>query len=354
MNETTLTTASWTQAIAAVGTLLVAVIAAYFALREHRNTREAFVQQMRMEWQRLAPSWALILMAENGGDYHYADANFEERARGEKLYRALGAVDRAGIDYNKISNFKRFFRKTANQIQYSAMVIRRGRINAQLYRSGEDYTGALELRSQVRPVTRFFGYAADSVLRGRWRMSEAYDVFGLDVARHHKIIRELAHRGEWSKSNNWLIQSTEFNNFDEQDCVYLFAFLIRAEQCRRGDTYAHFIVELAGEMRGEYRSKIRACINRTKRVRRRLYLPLRVSMLFWRGRHPRLASAYLVPEEPIVTGKERRFFRRPFEPITLLRFRIWWSIQRGQPDENSILEVMKALPKILMSRWLNT
>lgn len=353
MDETTLTMASWTQAVAAVGTLLVAVIAAYFALREHRNTREAFVQQMRMEWQRLAPSWALILMAENGGDYHYADANFEERIRGERLHRTVGSGDETELEYSNVGTLNGLLKSITNTIEYSVMTIRHGRINAQLLKSGEDYNGALELRSQVRPVTRFFGYAADSVLRGRWRMSEAYDVFGLDVARHHKIIRELAHRGEWTKSNNWLLQSTEFNNFDEQDCVYLFAFLIRAEQCRRGDTYGHFTAELAGEMRGEYRSNIRACINRTKRVRHRLYLPIRVSMLFWRGRHPRLASAYLGPEEPIITGTERRLFRRPFEPITLLRFRIWWSTQRGKPENNGIFEVMKELPKTLVNRWIN-
>lgn len=182
MNDTTFSTTSWIEAIAAVGALLVAVIVAYFSLREHRNTREAFVQQMRIEWQRLAPSWALILMAAEGGDYHYADGNLEERMRGEKLHRALASgYEIDGEDAN-VSNVSRFLRRTFNKIKYSAMTLRRGGIDARLFDSGEDYNGALELRSHVRPVTRFFGYAADSVLRGRWRMSEAYDVFGLDVA----------------------------------------------------------------------------------------------------------------------------------------------------------------------------
>lgn len=91
MNETT-STANWIQAIAAVGTLLVALSAAYFALREHRNTREAFIHQMRTEWQRLVPSWTLILMAENGGSFHYVDAPYEERVRGEKFYRTVGSA----------------------------------------------------------------------------------------------------------------------------------------------------------------------------------------------------------------------------------------------------------------------
>lgn len=253
------------------------------------------------------------------------------------------------------NSLHRLIDNTYNKIKSSLIAIRYGRINAHLFKSGDDYDGALELRSHVRPVTRFFSYAADSVLRGRWRMSEAYDVFGLDVARHHKIIRELAHRGDWAKNNdNWLIQSTEFNNFDEQDCVYLFAFLIRAEQCRRGDTYAHFTTELATEMRGEYRSNIRACINRVKRVRHRMYLPVSVNMLFWRGRHPRLASAYLVPEEPLVDASERKLFRRPFEPITILRLRIWWSVQRGQTENNGFFEVLNSLPKAIFNRWLKS
>lgn len=354
MDETTLT-ATWIQAIAAVGTLLVALGAAYFALREHRNTREAFIHQMRTEWQSLVPSWTLILMAEHGGSFHYVDAPYEERVRGEKFYRTVGSGGAQEPLPASKNSLYRLMDSALNKLKYSLVAIKHGRANAHLFSSGDDYDGALELRSHVRPVTRFFSYAAESVLRGRWRMSEAYDVFGLDVARHHKIIRELAHRGDWAKNNdNWLIQSTEFNNFDEQDCVYLFAFLIRAEQCRRGDTYAHFITELATEMRGEYRANIRACINRVKKVRHRMYLPLSVQMLFWRGRHPRLASAYLVPEDPIVDADERKLFRRPFEPISILRLRIWWAVQRGQPENNGRLEVLRALPKAFINRWLQS
>lgn len=158
-------------------------------------------------------------------------------------------------------------------------------------------------------------------------MSEAYEVLGPDVARHHKTLRLLAHRR--SDADDWLVQSTEFNNFDEQDAVLLFAFLLRAEQCRRGDTYAHFAVELAEEMRGPYRRQLKGCARRVKRVRHRLALPLRVQMLLWRGRHPRLAAAYSVPDEPIISGTQRKLFRRPLEPMSLLRLRIWIARRRA-------------------------
>lgn len=77
-------------------------------------------------------------------------------------------------------------------------------------------------------------------------------------------------------------------------------------------------------------------------------------MLLWRGRHPRLASAYLVPEEPIVSAEERRLFRRPFEPMPLLRLRLWWSTKRGQADDNGVFETARALLTAVVTRWVNS
>ena len=226
---------TWISVASAVGTILVAGIAAMYAAREHRNARESFMQGMREQWSKLQHSWSQILLAQHGPGFHYVDATPEERATAAKVYEDLREQDDVE----------------------------------------PGYSAALNLRADVRPVTRFLSYAADAVLRGRWRMSEAYEILGPDLARHHKTLRMLAHRED---SNDWLVQATEFNNFDEQDAVFLFAFLLRAEQCRRGDTYAHFMVDLAEEMRFSRRRELRQCIRRVKRTRRRFWLPVRVQL----------------------------------------------------------------------------
>ena len=273
---------------AALGSLIVALLAAAYAVREHRHSRETLVHDMRERWSALQPAWAQILLAQYGPDWHYVDATPDVRAKAARLHSAL--------------------REEGLSPAYDA---------------------ALELRASVRPIARFLSYAADSVLRGRWRMSEAYEVLGPDVARHHKTLRLIAHRAE-GEGEGWLIQSTEFNNFDEQDAILLFAFLVRAEQCRRGDTYAHFAVELAEEMRGPFRRPLRASARRAARVRHRATLPWRVRALLWRGRHPRLAAAYQVPAEPIIAGTQRRYFRRPLEPMLLVRLRIFLARRASQ------------------------
>lgn len=276
---------TWIVSLSTFGALIVALLAVAFTIRQHRSAREAFVQTMRSEWRNLQDSWARILLAKWGSDFHYADATPEVRAKSKQL-----AED--GM---------------SDKIEVSV-------------------TAAQTLRMDVRPVTRFVSYAADSVIRGRWTISEAYDVLGPDIARHHKTIRALSHK---ENESDWFLQATEFNTFDEHDCVYLFAHLLRAEQCRRGDTYGHFAVELAEEMRGSNRMELRRSIRRAKRVRHRIFLPLRVQMLLYRGRHPRVASAYALPEEPIIPGSKRRLFRRPMEPMNLTRARILLSKRQG-------------------------
>lgn len=308
MGSADMTVATWIQAVSAFGALIVAVLAAAFAIREHRNARESFIHQMRSEWRLLGVSWARVLLAQHGADFHYADASPSEREKARHLHQALQAKG-GGVE--------------------------------------PGYSAALELRADVRPVTRFLSYAADSVLRGRWAISEAYDVLGPDVARHHKTIRLLAHR---ENRGDWFVQATEFNTFDEQDCVYLFAYLIRAEQCRRGDTYGHFVVELAQDLRATRKGELSACIRRVKRVRHRVWLPARVQLLLWRGRHPSVASVYLVPEATIiVSGTERRFFRRPLEPMPLLRLRIWWARRRSGPEDAGVWAVLVALAQELVA-----
>lgn len=301
MGIANLTAATWIEAVSALGALIVAVLAASFAIREHRNARESFIQQMRSEWRLLGKSWARILLAQHGSDFHYADASASEREKARQLREAL---------------------LTDEDLE-------------------PGYTAALELRADVRPVTRFLSYAADSVLRGRWTVGEAYDVLGPDVARHHKTIRLLAHR---ERANLWFEQAIEFNTHDEQDCLYLFAYLIRAEQCRRGDTYGHFVVELAKDLRVIHKGELSACIRRVKRVRHLLWLPDGVQFLLWRGRHPRVGSVYLQTDAPIIiSGSERQLFRRPLEPTPLLRLRIWWARHRSGTKNAGVLAGLAAL-----------
>jgi hypothetical protein len=296
----------WVEAVAAVGALVVAVLAAGFAIREHRNARESFVQDMRAQWADLGPQWARLLMAESGSDFYYVNASADERAQAATLYVNL-----------RDSNF------------------------------ATSHAATRELRRDVRPVTRFIAYAADGVLSGRWRVGEAYDVLGPDVARHHKTIRLLANRDE--SAPPWLVQAAESNTFDEQDCVLLFAFLLRIEQCRRGDTYGHFVAELASEMRGEHKRSLAACVFRVKRVRRRLFLPLGVAYRLWRGRHPSVRSAYAVPDAPIIRGSQRPLFRRTLEPMWVLRLRLWWAQRRFGPD---LLTRRESLRALIAEGWL--
>lgn len=265
-------------AAASIGSLIVAIVAATFAFRQHRNARETLVQSMRTQWSSLQPAWAQLLLAQHGSDYHYVDADPETRETSRTLYNALRTED---LD--------------------------------------PGYGAALELRAHVRPVTRFLSYAADAVIRARWTVSEAYDVLGPDVARHYGTLQLLAHR---DNPHSWLEQSTEFNNFDEQDAVFLFAFLLRSEQCRRGDTYPHFISQLARELQVSYRGELDRVIRRLKRVRHRVILPVRVQMLLWRAKHPSLRAVADLPDEWLVPEGELHLFRRPFEGSAALRRRL--------------------------------
>lgn len=276
---------TWISVVSAVGTLFVAAIAAVYTAREHRNAREGFMQSMRSQWNELSDAWSRILLAQHGPDFHYVDATPEQRQVAKRVYEDLS--DELGLE--------------------------------------PGYSAALGLRKDVRSVVRFFNYAADAILCGRWRVEEAYEVFGPDVARHYKTVRLIAHR---DNERLWFMQATEFNTFDEQDSVFLLAYLLRIEQCRRGDTYAHFMVNLANEMRQSVRAELKQSIRRVKRTRHRLWLPLAVQALLYRGRHPRVAAAYMVPEEPTISGVERELFRRPLETRWLTRARIWLAYNR--------------------------
>lgn len=272
-------TPAWVEAIAAVGTLLIAVLATAYAVREHRNAREAFIVEMQRAWSRLGPSWARLVMIQLGSHTPYAITTKDERNKIEPIAQTL------------------------SQDNYS-----------------DDWDDArLAVQSDVRAVIRFLSYAAEGVVGARWRVGEAYTILGPDVARHHRLIRVLSHR---EAHGTPFLQSTEFNTFDEQDLVYLFAVLIRAEQCRRGDTYGHFIVELADEMRGPLGEAVQRCARRISRTRHRLGLPLRVRLLLHRAEHPRIASVFMMPDNPIVGPDKYRLFRAPLEPLKITTARI--------------------------------
>lgn len=312
------------QALAAIATVLVAVVAARFSIREQKNAREAFINEMRGHWENLAESWAVVLLADQGPDYHYADADPLLREFAAKIQRGL-LEDESNVVNVAASDTT--IPEDQNVDDEAAEL--------------DGYQAALVLRSFVRPVVRFFAYAGDSLLRGKWTVSEAYEVFGPDLARHHKIIREVAHRGQWNnRSDFWIAQATEFNMFDEQDVVFIFAFLLRSEQCRRGDTYAHFIVELAKEMRYGHKQHLNACMRRTKRVRGKFLFPRGVRRAFRVGRKPTVRSAFMVPETAIVESSDYYLFRRILEPKNMLKARIWWTTHRGRHEDNGVLDLL--------------
>jgi hypothetical protein len=280
-----------TQAIAAVATLIVAIAAWRIASRAQATDRSGFVAEMRKYWEALSVDWATVLLFRNGADFYYSAATPEERKRVQDLISRVNG----GL----------------NITEWSAVI------------TAESPT--------VRRVTRFFAYAGDALMRGEWSLNEAYSLFGPDVARHYETLLWLSHRRpvrppgpknpeltEWEDSVDELV---EFNFYDEQEVLFLLAFLLRAEQCRRGDTYPHFIVDLAKEVRARSKN-LDALLARVSRTRGRKFPLRRLRFALRRAAHPTIESAYLLDTVPLIHFDDQYLFRPAFRSLKWTRWKI--------------------------------
>lgn len=280
-----------TQAIAAVATLVIAIAAWRIAVRAHATDRSGFVAEMRKYWESLSSDWATVLLFLHGADFYYSAASPEERKRVDALIT---------------------------------------RVNHGLKTPGWSALIKAEAPT-VRRVTRFFAYAGDALLRGEWTLVEAYGLFGPDVARHYETFLWLSHRRpvrptgakdpsltEWQDSVDQLV---EFNFYDEQDVLLLLGYVLRAEQCRRGDTYPHFVAGLAKEVR-VHSEDLEAALARAtrtrgnRRARRRLRATLRLAA------RPTIESAYSHDSDPLISVEDQHLFRPRLRSMKWTRRRI--------------------------------
>lgn len=267
-----------TQAIAAVATFFVALAAWRIAARAHETDRGGFLAEMRKYWESLSNEWATVLLFRNGADFYYSAATAEERERVRDL------IDRVngGLEITEWSEI----------------------IN--------------EETPTVRRVTKFFAYAGDALLRGDWTLDEAYSLFGPDVARHYETLLWLSHRrpvrppgvkdpnlSEWEDSVDQLV---EFNFYDEQEVLLLLAFLLRGEQCRRGDTYPHFVVSLAKDVRS-MSGLLSVLLTRVSRTRGRRRPVRRLRAALRRVENPTIESAYLRDDDPLIEAGDQYLFK---------------------------------------------
>lgn len=261
-----------------LASLLVSVLALWRAWRSGRESNAEFLHEMRKQWLSVQHDWNICLLVAFGPAHHYADATRDERDAAERL--------RVSFDDERW------------------------------------YEASLELRGHVRRVTDLIAECGEALVSSRWSVRDLYEVLGADVGRHHRLLRTLAHLSGGTPCDELFVQATEFNAHERNDRILLVAFLVRAEQCRRGDTYAHFVAELARELRGDWRRPLRACCSRLGVGGSFRRLPRGVKYSLWRAAHPKLSSAYLQPDEPIVGGADRSLFRRWYEPRIVQGLRI--------------------------------
>ncbi|MBZ4486541.1 hypothetical protein LQ938_06825 [Microbacterium sp. cx-55] len=260
----TTTAPAWLEAGAAVAALIVAVAAVLMSLRSHVVDKSAFLAQRRADWDALADDWALVLILLNGEGFYYSNASPAERERIAQL-RADVNAGRADTD----------------DVRREAAAVRR--------------------------VARFFASAGDALVRGDWTMREAYALLGPDVARHYATVLWVSHRklarpnGPGSFGWSGAVDSvTEFNFYDEQDVLYVLAYLMRAEQCRRGDTYPHFVIGLAKELRSGEDVKLRIVLGRASRARGRWAPRTELRRLLRRAVRPTIDAVFARDPDPIV------------------------------------------------------
>lgn len=285
------------QTLVGCATVLVALAAFYVARGTHRTEKESFLIAIRREWEDLRPDWNLALMYVLGPSHYYHEATPEERA----------------IHADRIDKFQRGERDTVFADSWEWTRFQRG---------------------TVSKTARFLTYASDALLTGRWTVREAYALFGPDVARHYQSILWMAHRlpaaqvlyaspgggSDWQSS---IDQLPESNFHDAQDALVVLAFVLRAEQCRRGDTHAWFISYLAKDLRGAWDRPTRRALWRASRARGRWYPRISLAAALHRARYPWKRSGYQFETiAPQIEALEARHFRRPYESMKGNLYRI--------------------------------
>jgi hypothetical protein len=291
-----------TQALIGVATILVAVAALYVARRAHRTDKESFLTEIRREWEALSPDWNRCLMYLYGADQYYHSVDPRERAE----HRAM------------VAKF---------------VATRTGSLG------NDEWTWRRDHRPIIARISRFLAYASDALITGRWTLREAYALFGPHVARHYGALIWMSHRMtiadvpsarpggdvEWGRSIDSL---PERNMFDSQDSLVVLGFLLRAEQCRRGDTHAHFVAMLATQLRGGWGRNVRRALYRASRSRGRWWPRVRLLAAIHRAEHPWKRSAYQFERTTYINPGDRAVFARPWE-TALGNFR---RIQRTSRD----------------------
>ncbi|MGC3992618.1 MAG: hypothetical protein QM779_00560 [Propionicimonas sp.] len=189
----------------------VAVVALILSMRANSTSRSAYLTALRQEWESLSEHWAVSLLLYRGSSDYYVDADLKQRARVRNLEL-----------------------ESLSQAQDSAHATM----------SLDDWGNALRAESaHVRAVVRFFAYCTDLLLSGRIAPTDAYRIFGPEVARHGAAIRWMAGTGSFEDegapwpSEAWWIPTHDFHG--EQEMILALVDMLWAETARWGDNEPH-------------------------------------------------------------------------------------------------------------------
>lgn len=270
--------------------MVVAIASFYIARRTHRTEKEAFLIDIRREWEGLRRDWNLVLLYLYGPENYYPQVDRTDRENHQKFVASVLPKLKTPTEYNE-----------------------------------EVWQWAREERATVARAARFFAYASDALLTGRWTVREAYALFGPDVARHFKVILWMAHRleadaavpsGGPRPTQNWLgqmIQLTEYSTHDQHDALVVIGFLLRAEQCRRSDLHSYHVADLADELAREWGLPLRRALRRASRARGRLLPRLGLRVAIHRSTHPWKRSAFEFEGDRTIPRERWHLFKRPYE-----------------------------------------
>lgn len=276
-----------TQALVGASTILVAIAALYVTLRAHRTDKENFLTEIRREWESLSPEWNRCLMYLYGADQYYHSVERAERAAHSAMVRRFVASRPVGFN-------------------------------------NEEWEWVRDHRPEVARLGRFLSYASDALITGRWTLREAYALLGPYVGRHYGALLWISHRLPIDKvpfanpggDEGWrssLDQLPEFNMYDYQDSLVVLAFVLRAEQCRRGDTHAHFVPALALQLHDGWGTSVRRALHRSSRSRGRWWPRASLRRAIHRAEHPWKRSAFEFEKHAIVKAHQVPLFQRPYE-----------------------------------------
>jgi hypothetical protein len=205
---------SW---IGNIATIAIAFAALVYTIASHRNSRQARLFEIRQGWENIHDSWTWTVLLRRGPDDYYADANPEMRQR---LKTETEAYDSLEIS--------------------EQMNVMRG------------YT------SDVRKVARYLSFVAAEVLSLRVSVPEVYEIIGPEVARHRAVVYWLAgaqdgqehfdflnpltNTSEWEMGLSQ-VPETVFHN--QSIRITMLYELLWSEMAKRGDMYAHRIIDRA-------------------------------------------------------------------------------------------------------------